>query len=95
MGLGADRRRALLITIRNEIWKVAHNLSAVEAGMAAQAILRALGRDPLGTLADCPTPSCACWLCVLRLHSEVVYHQAQMRAEREVAEERRWTTCPK
>jgi hypothetical protein len=87
VGLGADRRRALLITIRNEIWKVAPNLSAVEAGMAAQAILRALGRDPLGTLADCPTPSCACWLCVLRAHSEVVYHQVVMRVAREAAQE--------
>ena len=60
---------------------------AVEAGMAAQAILRALGRDPLGTLADCPTPSCACWACVLRAHSEVVYHQVVMRVAREAAQE--------
>ena len=87
MGLGADRRRALLIRIRDEVWKVAPELSAVEAGMAAQAILRALGRDPLGTLADCPTPSCACWLCVLRAHSEVVYHQVVMRVAREAAQE--------
>lgn len=87
MGLGADRRRALLIKIRGEVLKVAPGLSAVEAGMAAQAILRAIGRDPLGTLEECPTPSCACWLCALRLYSEVVYHQAQMRVEREAEQE--------
>ena len=55
--------------------------------MAAKAILRALGRDPLGTLADCPVPGCACWLCLLRLHSEVLYHQAHLRVEREAEQE--------
>ena len=87
MGLGDGRRRALRIRIRDEIWKIAPKLSAVEAGMAAKAVLTALGRDPLGTLEECPTPSCACWMCVLRAHSEVVYHQAQMRVEREAEQE--------
>lgn len=87
MGLGADRRRALLIKIRDQVWKVAPKLSAIEAGRAAQAILRAIGRDPLGALEECPVPNCACWLCVLRLHSEVVYHQAQLLVEREAEQE--------
>lgn len=87
MGLGEDRRRGLRIRIRNEVWKVAPELSAVEAGMAAEAILEALGRDPLGTLADCPVPGCACWACVLRAHSEVLYHQARLRVEREAERE--------
>lgn len=87
MGLGADRRRALLIKVRGEVWKVAPKLSAVDAGMAARAILRAIGRDPLGGLEECPTPSCACWLCVLRLHSEVAYHQAMLRVDREAEQE--------
>ena len=87
MGLGVDRRRALLIKIKGEVLKVAPKLSAVEAGMAAQAILRALGRDPLGTLEECPVPGCACWLCTLRLYSEVAYHRAMLRVEREAEQE--------
>jgi hypothetical protein len=82
-----DRRRALLIRIRDEVLKVAPKLSMVEAGKAAQAILRAIGRDPLGTLEECPVPNCSCWMCVLRLNSEVAYHQAQLRVEREAERE--------
>ena len=87
MGLGVDRRRALLIRIRDEVWKAAPKLSAVEVGKAADAILKAIGREPLGTLDECPIPNCACWMCVLRLHAEVLQHQAQLRVEREADEE--------
>jgi hypothetical protein len=87
VGLGTDRRRALRIKIRNILWKMAPKQSEVAVGMAAEAILEAVGRDPLGTLADCPVPGCSCWLCVLRLHAEVLYHQAYMRVDREAEQE--------
>lgn len=87
MGLGDDRRRALRIRIRNILWKLAPKPSEVAVGMATEAILEAIGRDPLGTLADCPVPNCSCWLCLLRLQAEVAWHQAHLRVEREAEQE--------
>lgn len=87
MGLNDDHRRKLRIMIRNEILRFAPGLSEVEAGQAANAVLGAIGRNPLGTLEDCPVPTCACWMCVLRLQLDVLQHQAIMRVGREAEQE--------
>jgi hypothetical protein len=87
VGLGDGRRRALRIRIRDVLLRHGKRLSVERAGWMADAILEEIGREPLGTLDECPIPNCACWMCVLRLHAEVLQHQAMLQVEREAEEE--------
>lgn len=87
MGLGDSRRRRLRIRIRDVLLRHGKRLTIERAEWMADAILDEIGREPLGTLDECPIPNCACWMCVMRLHLDVLQHRAMLRVEREAEQE--------
>jgi hypothetical protein len=80
-------RQSLRIKVKNALWRLAPRAEAASVWEATDAVLAAVGTEPLGLLEDEPVPSCACWECVLRLSAQVLQHRAMMLVKYEAAEE--------
>ncbi len=87
MGLPEARRRKLKIRIRDVLLRHGRRLTVERAEWIADAILSEIGREPLGTLDECPVPNCSCWMCLMRLHLDVLQHRAVLLVEREAEQE--------
>ena len=75
-------KRALRLKLRNVLYRLKPDADSEVIFKAVEDVLRAVGQEPLARLAECPTPGCGCWLCVLRLNAWVAQETARMVAER-------------
>lgn len=82
-----DKLRAFRIRLTNELWKSFPRNEAATIWQAANRIERLMVFEAFKLVDMEHNHDCACWHCVMTLHSDVAQRLAERRAAQEAADE--------